>query len=119
MQNFKTLAQPLLVEFGRGLFFLLLLLPRGNKVNSQVWPGMGLLYLGNTATCFLTAATVVKTGACQAKSFCLSSWSCWSSSPRRFKTNLQVRGDTGNRSTEMQEGQTLGNSLMVLNITSN
>ena len=47
MQNFKTLAQPLLGEFGWGLLFLLLLLlllllPHKSKVNSQVWPGVGV-----------------------------------------------------------------------------
>ena len=40
IQNFKTLAQPLLGEFGWG--FLFLLLPRENKVNSQVWPVLGV-----------------------------------------------------------------------------
>ena len=47
MQNFKPLVPPLLGEFGWGsffflFFFLFLLLPRENKVNFQVWPGMGV-----------------------------------------------------------------------------
>jgi hypothetical protein len=44
MQNFKTLAQPLLGEFGWGflLLFLLSSLPHESKVNSQVWPGVGV-----------------------------------------------------------------------------
>ena len=40
MQNFKTLAHSFLGEFGWG--FLFLLLPRENKVNSQVWPVLGV-----------------------------------------------------------------------------
>ena len=42
MQNFKTLAQPLLGEFGWGFLLLLLLLLGESKVNSQVFTGMGV-----------------------------------------------------------------------------